>query len=135
MMDWFQILVIASHISGYPMPTEMPTVQYKSREWFVYGPCQAHRQCSLVGWYKDDGVVYLNDSLSQEDHDMFLLHEFVHYLQDKSGKWRKGHCKDNFYREIEAYRAHGVFAQQYQHRLVFATVPPTSCTVEQWDAP
>lgn len=135
MMDWFQILVIASQLSGYPIPDDPNVlVKYQSRQWFTETPCGGHK-CSLVGWYKDDDVIYLLDSLSQDDHDMFLAHEFVHYLQDHSRKWRSGHCKDNFYREIEAYRVQGEFAQKYQHRMVFATVSPTTCTIADWDAP
>ena len=134
MMDWYSLVMWAAHFSGYQIPSPPPQIQYRSKEWFMEVPCKGH-QCSLAGWYRDDDVIYIGDWLDDTSHDVFLIHEATHWLQHHSGKWRSGHCKDNFYREIEAYRVMNEYAQKVQHRITFFAVPPTQCTVERWDAP
>ena len=90
------LLSWASYLSGYPA-SELPEVQFKDHQFFVQYACGG-RECKIVGWYADGGVVYI-DTLYSDLSDGFaaslVVHEFVHYLQDPSD--------DPCSREREAY--------------------------------
>lgn len=99
------LLSWASHLSGYDMAPP-PELRFVSHEWMVAHACYSV-ECNVVGWYNDQGIVYLVDDyesrLEEGLPSSILVHELVHYLQDKSGYWGKMTCEKRISREREAY--------------------------------
>jgi hypothetical protein len=94
--------VLASH---YPEPSEPPRVEFKPHAFFVENVCLG-KPCNALGWYNDQGVVYLDERIRNPDNPesrSIWIHEFVHYLQHKSGKYASQDCNDKMAREKEAY--------------------------------
>ncbi len=99
------LLSWAVHLSSYPAPAEPPSVVYAPHSFFVENACRG-KECKVLGWYDNKGVVYIDERLRDEDTSFtrsLLVHEFVHYLQDLSGKYDAGSCDDQIIREREAY--------------------------------
>ena len=99
------LLSWAAHFSGYDMQ-EVPEVRYVSHEYLVTHACYG-KECRVTGWYNDQDTVYIIDKykgrLNEPLPSSLLVHEFVHYLQDMSGYWRKMTCEERVLREREAY--------------------------------
>lgn len=108
-MEFDSILAIllswASHLSGYPMPADMPEVQFEEHAFFVEQVCGG-KECNVVGWYNDQNIVYIDEQY-QNVEDGFasglVVHEFTHYLQHLSGAFDSLSCEDSVAREREAY--------------------------------
>ena len=77
------LLSWACHYSGYPIPDSLPEVQFKPHSWFVENACPTMKDCRVLAWYNDKGIVYLDESLDIDSSytSSVLVHEFVHYLQ------------------------------------------------------
>ena len=99
------LLSWASHLSGYPMPAELPEVRFEQHEFFVEHVCGS-RECEVVGWYNDADIVYI-DQKYRNIEDGFasglVVHELTHYLQHKSESYNSYSCEDSVQREREAY--------------------------------
>jgi hypothetical protein len=64
------------------------------------------QECNVEGWYNDEGVVYIDDrltDLSDGYTSSLIVHEFTHFLQHKSGAFDSLSCEDSVAREREAY--------------------------------
>lgn len=108
-MEFEAILAIllswASHLSGYPMPPDVPEVRFEQHAFFVENVCGGH-ECNVVGWYNDGDVVYIDEQYRNIEGGFasgLVVHEFTHYLQDKSGDFESLSCEDSIAREREAY--------------------------------
>lgn len=104
-------------LSAYPSPEQEPRVEFRPHSFFVANAC-ANKPCKALGWYDDQGIVYLDERLRNDDSAVgrsIWVHEFVHYLQHVSGQYDTEKCADQVRREREAYaiqreyivRAHG----------------------------
>ena len=88
------------------MPTEPPEIQFKSHAWFVEHACPTMKDCHVLAWYNDEGIVYLDESLDINDgvEGSFLVHEFVHYMQsadmEPCAREREAYAVQNQYVEI-----------------------------------
>lgn len=104
------LMTWASQLSGYPMPTEIPEIQFKSHLWFVVWACPTTLDCDVLAWYNDDGIVYLDESLDRDSRYIqgVIVHEFVHYQQDLELTYMEP-CA----REKEAYRIHTDFMSKH----------------------
>lgn len=96
----------AAHLSGYDMQP-VPPVKLVTHEWLVEHACY-RKECHVVGWYNDTGVVFIDEAYSNLEDGFtssLLVHEFVHYLQHKSGYWHRTpmDCNKRVSREREAY--------------------------------
>ena len=80
----------------------IPVLETKPHSFFVEHACGG-KECNVLGWYNDTGVVYLDENISENLHDELLLHELVHYLQDVNGDYDSESCEDSLKREREAY--------------------------------
>ena len=116
MMEYDAILTIllswASHLSGYPLPPEPPEVRFEQHAFFVENVCGRH-ECSVVGWYNDRDVVYIDEkyhNLASGFATSLIVHEFTHYLQHKSGAFDSLSCEDSVARELEAYHVQTLYA-------------------------
>ena len=108
-MDLDAILVIllswASHLSGYPIPSESPELKFEEHAFFVENVCGGS-ECNVVGWYNDADIVYIDEQYRNFEGDFstsLVVHEFTHYLQHKSGAFDSLSCEDSVAREREAY--------------------------------
>jgi len=99
------LLSWASHLSGYPMPADLPEVRFEQHAFFVENVCGG-TECNVVGWYNDADVVYIDEQYSDLESGFttsLMVHEFTHYLQHKSGAFDALSCEDSIAREREAY--------------------------------
>ncbi|MEM9388053.1 MAG: DUF6647 family protein [Pseudomonadota bacterium] len=110
------LLALASQLSGYPLPQQMPTLEYRSAAWLEARTCpsgSAARCTNVHGLYLDHGnVIYLDERLRAAEHDpvtrSLVLHELVHFLQDHAGL-NADDCNQRQAREFEAYRLQQAF--------------------------
>ena len=116
----------AVHFSGYPQPTVQPTVQYKAHEFFKREACDGY-PCDVLGWYRDDGVIYMDDRFKDRDDSFaasLMVHELVHFLQHQSGKFSRRSCADNMDREKEAYRVQNDYLVSVGNPALVFHLPP-----------
>lgn len=113
------LLSWAQNLSGYPMQP-VPEVLFRPHTFFVQRACY-NKECQVLGWYNDEGIVYIDEiyrNLEDDFASSLIVHEFTHYLQDKSGYWGKMTCEKRISREREAY-----FVQnQYIERVLSFTM-------------
>lgn len=94
----------ATTLSGYSYPT-MPNINFTSKDFFISEACSGNINCKVVGWYRGGNEVYVWDKLNIEYNQVaasIVVHEFVHFLQEKNGKPHIT-CKDLIELEREAY--------------------------------
>lgn len=123
LMSW------AVMLSGYPMPSTMPVVMYMPHEFFVEYACKGV-ECNVEGWYSDKGYVYIDDKIGENDsgHETsVIVHEFVHYLQHKSGLFDSSSCEHSIYREREAYSVQNAYLVRALARIPNVKSRPMGC--------
>lgn len=101
LMSW------AVKFTDYPSPAVLPLVVCKPHSFFVKHACNGG-PCDVIGWVRDDGVVYLDEKLSGLEDSFtasLIVHELTHILQHQSGKFSSFSCEHAIAREREAYRA------------------------------
>ncbi|MCB1811392.1 MAG: hypothetical protein KDK04_06675 [Candidatus Competibacteraceae bacterium] len=96
--------------SGYSAPPVLPVIEYLPTQAFVEQVCPHSAQCTVRGYYADGSkTIVLDESLRELKQNRraraMLVHEMVHYLQDRSGRWGAKTCQTWIEREREAYRA------------------------------
>jgi len=115
MNEWLlYVMTWASQLSGYPFPDTLPEVRWESEGWFSHRVCQDHTPCPIFGLYEDANVVYLRADLTDSAKDHVAVHEFVHYLQHRSGRFDLRSCVDSDKREREAFRVQSRFVAEVQ---------------------
>lgn len=95
-MNW------ATQLSGYPAPTELPTVYLLSNSQITALYCRGRvttDDCSISGFYRTGQVLYINRDLPMREIEATIVHEMVHYLQTINGQFTS-RCKA----ELEANR-------------------------------
>lgn len=128
---YLSLMMWAAALSGYPMPKEMPVVWPVTQEWMVNSVCEG-KDCRVVAWYPDDGVVYVNqEALKNQDDRLvqsFLVHEFVHHAQHVAHP-AAFTCKEEWQREVEAYTAQRKFLAAKQFYFpVGMRLPMVDCS-------
>lgn len=114
---------------------DLPEIRFLSQKEMQDLACEGHR-CPVEGFY-NSGVLAINQKLftrlvSKDTHAMgIVLHELVHWVQEKWGEYggEYGRCNNWREREIEAYSlqyqyltAHGVLP-----RAMASIPPPVTC--------
>ena len=132
-MEMDAILVVllswASHLSGYPMPADLPEIRFEQHEFFVESACGG-KDCDVVGWYNDAGIVYIDeryDDIESGFATSLVVHEFTHYLQHQSGNFETLSCEDSISREREAYYVQNLYLIEALARIDTIRLRPTSC--------
>ncbi len=132
-MELDAILVIllswASHLSGYPMPSDTPEVRFEQHAFFVENVCGGN-ECNVTGWYNDADVVYIDKqyrSIEGGFATSLLVHEFTHYLQHKSGAFESLSCEDSISREREAYYVQNLYMIEALARIDTIRPRPITC--------
>ena len=110
------LLSWAVTLTGYSMPDHKPTVEMVPPSYLEQAACRG-RPCKVIGWFPPGETIYLDERLDPE-HDLFassvVVHEMVHYVQHRSGKYRVPHsCEDVVSMEREAYQAQRDFLLRY----------------------
>ena len=106
----------AAYLSGYKTNGVNPRLQFKPHQFFVDNACYGNTKCRVVGWYNDQGIVYIDnklDALNSRFERSLIVHEFVHYLQHISGEFTTGSCEEFVQREREAYSTQRDFIMAY----------------------
>ncbi len=116
-------------LSGYPTPDEAPRLEYRSHRFFVEHVC-GNKECNALGWYNDAGVIYVDKKFrygASEFAQSLIVHELVHYLQHKSGKFDTKSCRDSAARELEAYHIQNRYIVEARLSIDVVRPPPTVC--------
>ena len=117
-----ELLRWAAHLSGYA-EAEVPPVRLQPHAFFVANACTGSSRCRVLGWYADRGVVHVDERLASMDTlfaRSLLVHELVHYLQHKSGRFVPERCESFVEREREAY------AVQQRYFMAYGALPGSS---------
>jgi hypothetical protein len=104
-------------ITGYPAPDHKPTIVLVPHSYLEQVACKG-QHCKVVGWFPPGEKIYLDERLDAKD-DLFassiVVHEMVHYLQHRSGKFGgvPYSCRDSLAMEREAYQAQREYLLRY----------------------
>ncbi len=116
------LLSWAVFYTGYEMPEQPPAIVYVTHQYFVDSPlCKGvdtpEHPCNVRAAYNDynSGVIEIDEKFKNDTGayiKSIIVHEMVHYLQDKSGRWKDLYklpdilyCQERSYRQREAYMA------------------------------
>lgn len=124
------LLSWAVMLSGYAEPDRAPAVEFKPHLFFVEQACGG-QECEVVGWYNDADVVYLDNRMRGDDSSFvqsLVVHELVHFLQDRSGKYHSKSCADQIAREREAYAVQRSYMAEAHGEAQFQLMRPPLCT-------
>lgn len=123
------LLSWAVHLSGYPAPDEPPALSFKPHRFFVDRVCGG-RECKAVGWYNDQGIVYIDEKYRYDESTFassLVVHELVHYLQHVSGEFDSNSCIDSVAREREAYYVQNEYILQAHASFALIRPGPIHC--------
>ncbi len=116
-------------LSGYPA-TDMPEVKVVPHSTLEEMACGG-KTCRVLGLYdpKQPNTVWIDGALDLQDtySSSILVHEFVHYLQNKAGKVAF-ECEAAIENEREAYAVQTEFLHRYGiYRPAFASKFGMNC--------
>ena len=111
-----------------------PKVKIRPRAFFERIACHgSKRECHRIAWYNGGDTIFLRDDIDPSDLEgaSFLLHELVHYVQERSDKFPEENQCNRFRREREAYDLQKVYLIENGHYPTFAIrlSPPAGCIV------
>jgi hypothetical protein len=111
-----------------------PKVEIRSRAFFDRMACRgSKRECHRIAWYNGGDTIFLRDDvdLSSIEGAGFLLHEVVHYVQERSDKFLEVNECNRYRREKEAYDLQKAYLIEYGNYPTFAMYfsPPVGCAV------
>lgn len=100
-----KLLAAVAGLTDYAVPAEPPIVALVPHARLEQMACG--EPCRVYGWFPPGETIYLDQKLDLR-HDpgaqSILLHELVHYVQQKSGTFpAEGDCESWLAREWEAY--------------------------------
>jgi hypothetical protein len=124
------LLSWAASLSGYPYPDAPPPVEYRDRAFFIEHACAGAKDCPVAAWY-DAGTIYLDQSLADLEDPVVrsvVVHELVHYLQERSGQFPEKNCESDLRREQQAYSVQRTYLNRVAGR--FAALWPVWGTCE-----
>jgi hypothetical protein len=100
-----QLTRAIDRLARYRVPKDPPSIYRIPHAELENYVCGTH--CSIKAWYKPGDGIFLDDTLTPETnlfHRSILLHELVHYFQDRAGEYgNMNECERWFHRELDAY--------------------------------
>ena len=95
--------------SGYEMPAHPPRIEYRDQSFFATQACpDSAVHCTTRGFYTDGSDTIVLQEARRDLSDVraraILVHEIVHFLQDRSGQFGGKTCTSWVDREHQAYR-------------------------------
>lgn len=119
------LLTWISATGGYEMPVELPAIRAVPHQYLVETMC-AGVECPIKAMYLRGDTIYLDDRLRierDETHTSILLHELIHYVQVRSGRFPDQDCATLAAQEREAYRLQARWLMQRQLPPPLARLP------------
>ena len=113
---------------------QSPKVRIRSRAFFDRIACRgSKRECHRIAWYNGGDTIFLRDDvdLSSIEGAGFLLHEVVHYVQERSDKFLEVNECNRYRREREAYdfqRTYLIESGSYPTFAIYFS-PPVGCAI------
>jgi len=111
---------IGAH-SNYSIPDQTPMVVLAPHAYIADLACS--EDCPALGVYPDGNAVYLDDALQVGTNvcaRSVLLHELVHYLQDRDGRFLNlPPAVRHHVREHEAYAIQRVYLTEHGRQAAF----------------
>ena len=104
----------AVYLSEYEAPAALPALEIVDHDFLELHACLG-QPCDVIGWYNDQNVIYIDKAVSGLNSMLersIVVHELVHFLQHKSGKYSTD-CADTVAREREAYEIQRRFFYAY----------------------
>lgn len=100
-----KLLAAVASLTDYAVPADPPAIALVPHARLELMACG--QPCRVYGWFPPGETIYLDQRLDLR-HDpgaqSILLHELVHYVQQKSGTFpAEGDCRSWLAREWEAY--------------------------------
>jgi len=96
---------------GYDLHDQVPVIALVPHATLEQMACSG--PCPILGWYADNGVVYLDRDLALKTNmcaRSILLHELVHFVQDQSNRFAEYDKAMRWQlRELEAHELQTVF--------------------------
>jgi len=142
-----QMFLVMDRLSRYKIPRDMPNIYRVPHAELEQYVCGTH--CSIKAWYRAGDGIYLDDSLKPETSVFdrsILLHELVHYIQDRAGEYgNMDDCDRWFHREVDAYNVQNRYLGVMGHpsRVAFtgdncgtqksASTPPAASPSQAYD--
>jgi hypothetical protein len=113
---------------------QAPRVKIRSRAFFEQIACHgSKRECHRIAWYNGGRTIYLRDDIDPSSIDAagILLHELVHYVQERSDTFHEENQCNRFKREREAYDLQKDYLIENGDYPTFAIrlSPPLGCIV------
>lgn len=140
------------HNTPYGHSYEMPEVEFVDTKRMEFLQCvfkiEPHKQAGCRKWYENTypkGIaglylhvtpnkVYIHDTNIRfslgVDHQSFVIHEYVHYLQNKSGMWPFDTCYAYNLMEEEAYETQDKWLST-KDRTIFKPWKPLECGTDE----
>lgn len=111
---------------------ESPRVKIRSHAFFEQIVCHgSKRVCHRIAWYNGARTIYLRDDIDPSSIEAagILLHELVHYVQERSDTFREENQCNRFKREREAYDLQKTYLLENGNYPTFAIQlsPPLGC--------
>jgi hypothetical protein len=124
-------------LTSYSMPADRPQVVMASHAYLEQVACEG-RQCKVMGWYPSGNTIYIDDRLDLEDNlfaSSILVHEMVHYLQQRSGRYSANYtCAEAIEMEREAYAAQQAYLIRYGvYRPIGSSMHYSHCSLAAQD--
>ena len=122
LMSWAVLL------SGYAVPQKLPDMIQVKHSYLETNACGG-KSCNVLGLYDGQNTVYLDDRMKLDSvaEKSIVVHEFVHFLQKKSGVFGAS-CQDAIAQEREAYAVQQEFLTRHGiYYLVGTALHFSSC--------
>lgn len=113
------LLMWVVSLSLYPDPASLPKISALSHAELVEKLCAGY-ECNALAYYDDESETIFYDDRLELDNSLtaqgFLVHELVHYLQDKAGKMdnKPLACEQYMALERESYLIQQQFLRHHQ---------------------
>jgi uncharacterized protein DUF6647 len=113
--------------TGYAVPPAPPEVRLVPHE-VIKGAMCAGEECAIGAMYQPGrDLIYLDERLEPAANDFdaaVLLHELVHWVQDRSGRFPDRDCRTRVAAEREAYTLQAAWLRERHRRYPLARQLP-----------
>jgi hypothetical protein len=113
-----KLLLTAKVLGGYPIPETIPSVHFVSPGELAAIACSGN--CQARGLYEPQRGILLSDHLDPVADVRargVLLHEVIHYLQDRHRRYAdRPPCERYYLREREAYTIENRYLARHQEQ-------------------
>jgi len=130
-----KMALIASHLSGYAMPTNAPPRVFEVTELEMGQHCHCTNDAAM---YQDGGDIFINveylngpqngNSIAHSSENASIIHELTHWLQYEHAWGGDYSCDHVQARENEAYRVEQTYLIQYEPKNLMIVMPPDICS-------